>query len=98
MQDIISRLNALHRPSLLMRAARIGAESYRRASHLRRLLGCSTPPRSGPALMHLIEIEAELNAQRKMTDASYCLVRHVDVVSAMIGEARVLRSSEDPIT
>ena len=98
MQDIISRLNTLHRPSLLMRAARIGAESYCRASHLRRLLGCSALPRSGPALMHLIEIEAELNDQRKMADASYCLVRHVEVVIAMIGEARVLRNSPDQIT
>ncbi|MBW4960995.1 DUF6477 family protein [Sulfitobacter sp. CW3] len=98
MQDIISRLNTLHRPSLLMRAARIGAESYRRTSHLRRLLGCSALPRSGPALMHLIEIEAELNDQRKMADASYCLVRHVEVVIAMIGEARVLRNSPDQIT
>jgi hypothetical protein len=98
MKDILTRLNSLHRPSLLMRAARIGADRYRRASHLRRLLRCSTLPRSGPALMHLIEIEAELNAQRKMADASYCLVRHVEVVIAMIGEARVLRGGLDQIT
>jgi hypothetical protein len=98
MQDILTRLNSLHRPSLLMRAARIGSERYRRASHLRRLLGCTTLPRSGPALMHLIEIEAELNDQRKMADASYCLVRHVEVVIAMIGEARVLRGGLDQIT
>ncbi|SFS53339.1 hypothetical protein SAMN04488040_0792 [Sulfitobacter marinus] len=98
MQDIISRLNNLHRPALLMRAARIGADKYRRTGHLCRLLGAGTPPRHGPALMHLIEMEAELNDQRKMADASYCLVRHVEVVIAIIGEARMLRSGPDQIT
>jgi hypothetical protein len=98
MQDIISRLNALHRPHLLMRAARIGAEHYRRTTHLRRLLNCSSLPRSGPALMHLIDIEAELNAQRKMADAGYSLIRHVEVIIAMIGEARVLRATLDEVT
>lgn len=98
MQDILSRLNGLKRPHLLMRAARIGAESYRRGTYLRRLLGCSLLPRSGPALMHLMEIEAELNTQRKMADASYSLIRHVEVVIAMIGEARLLRATLDEIT
>lgn len=98
MQDIISRLNALHRPQLLMRAARIGAENYRRVTHLRRLLNYSTLPRSGPALMQLIDLEADLNAQRKMADAGYSLIRHVEVIIAMIGEARMLRATLDELT
>ncbi|MEL7088895.1 MAG: DUF6477 family protein, partial [Planctomycetota bacterium] len=39
MQDVLTMLQCLHRPRLLMRAARIGAEDYRRAAHLPRLLG-----------------------------------------------------------
>ncbi len=39
MQDILSRMNALRRPRLLIRAARAGADDYMRAPHLARLLG-----------------------------------------------------------
>ncbi|MFL4471018.1 DUF6477 family protein [Tateyamaria armeniaca] len=64
MQDILSMLNALHRPRLLIRAARIGAEDYRRAAHLPRILGYGHLPRHGNALMRLMEVEGELNALR----------------------------------
>ncbi len=98
MQDILSRLHALHRPPVLMRAGRIGAEQYRRCVHLRRLLDCAILPRSGSALLQLIEIEAQLNTQRKMADAGYNLIHHVEVIIAMIGEARVLRAAPDEVT
>lgn len=93
MQDILSMLNALQRPRLMMRAARIGAENYRRANHLPRLLGYGVLPRHGAALMKLMEIEATLEEQRKTSDAGYSLIRHVDVLIAMVAEARVLRAS-----
>ncbi len=94
MQDILSRLNALHRPRLLIRAARAGADDYMRAPHLARLLGYGKKtPRSGPALMRLMEMEAEVNAQRVSGDAGYSLVRHVDLLIAMLGEARLLRAT-----
>jgi hypothetical protein len=65
--------------------------------HLRRLTDGGVLPRSTSALIQLIEIEAEMNLQRKMADASYSLIRHLDVVIAMIGEARLLRARpEDP--
>ncbi|MGJ8546689.1 MAG: DUF6477 family protein [Sulfitobacter sp.] len=91
MQDILTMLSQIHRPRLLMRAARIGAETYRRRAHLPRLLGYGALPRQGPALLHLIEIEAALEAQRAGADASYSLLRHLDVLIAMVAEARVLR-------
>ncbi len=94
MQDLISMLHTLHRPRLLMRAARIGAEDYRRTTHLPRLLGYGVLPRHGAALLKLMEIEAELNMQRKTSDAGYNLIRHVDVLIAMVGEARVLKASQ----
>lgn len=91
MQDIISRLQALHRPRLLMRAARIGSMEYRRESHLQRVLGFGPLPRPAPALMRLIEIEGELNEKRKSDDADYSLISHIDVLIAMVAEARALR-------
>ncbi len=94
MQDLISMLHRLHRPELLMRAARIGAEQYVRGTHLPRLLGYGVLPRHGQALLKLIEIEAELNLQRKTADAGYNLIRHVDVLIAMVAEARVLRAAQ----
>ena len=94
MQDIHSLLAALHRPRLLMRAARIGAQDYRRDGHLPRILGYGMLPRHGDALMRLVDIEAELERQRSATDTAYSLVSHVDVLIAIVGEARVLRASQ----
>jgi hypothetical protein len=93
MQDLLSMLHALHRPRLLMRAAKIGADHYRRAAHLPRLLGFGVLPRQGAALIKLMEIEADLEARRLASDAAYNLVRHVDVLIAMVGEARLLRAA-----
>lgn len=87
-------LQTLRRPPLLMRAARIGAEDYRRAIHLPRLLGYGVLPRHGAALMKLVELESGLNAQRTSKNASYNLVHHVDVLIAMVGEARILRAAQ----
>ncbi|SLN12561.1 hypothetical protein PEL8287_00409 [Roseovarius litorisediminis] len=91
MNDILTMLDSLRRPRLLIRAARFGAAEYRRDSHLRRHLGYGRLPRSGPALLRLIEIESELNNQRVESDASYSVSHHVDVLIAMMGEARILR-------
>ncbi|SMC74960.1 DUF6477 family protein [Primorskyibacter flagellatus] len=93
MQDILSLLHTLKRPRLLIRAARIGAQDYQRTAHLPRLLGYGALPRTGPALMRLMEIEAELNARREASDAGYSIARHVELLVAMMGEARVLRSA-----
>lgn len=94
MQDIHSLLATLHRPRLLMRAARIGAAEYRRDGHLPRLLGYGVLPRHGEALMRLVDIEAELERQRSTADTSYSLVAHVDVLIAIVGEARALRAAQ----
>ncbi|WP_299725576.1 DUF6477 family protein [uncultured Tateyamaria sp.] len=94
MQDILSMLNALHRPRLLIRAARIGAEDYRRAAHLPRILGYGQLPRHGNALMRLMEVEGELNALRLGEDSSYSLLRHIDVLIAIVGESRILRAAQ----
>lgn len=93
MQDIHTLLANLNRPRLLMRAARIGAQDYRRAGHLPRILGYGQLPRHGETLMRLVDIEAQLEEQRKGADATYSLIRHVDVLIAIVGEARALRAT-----
>lgn len=93
MQDILSRLSGIHRPAILVRAGNIGAQTYRRGPALRRILGRTTLPRSTIALLQLIDIEADLNARRKKTDAGYNLVRHIEVMIALIAEAALLRET-----
>ncbi len=94
MKDVLNILTTLRRPRILIRAARIGAAEYRRDAHLRRHLGYGPLPRSGPALMGLVEMEAALEDQRRDSSASYSATRHVDVLIAMMGEARILRSTQ----
>lgn len=97
MQDLLTMLNTLRRPRLLIRAARHGAQEYSRSRHLQRLLGYGALPRHAPALMRLIEVEAVLNEQRKTADAGYSLPRHVDVLIAMMGEANLLRTMQPEV-
>lgn len=90
MQDLMTMISAMRRPRMLIRAARIGAQAYRRDRHLRRLVGYGDLPRPAAALLRLHEIEADLDAQRRADDAGYSVARHLDILIAMIGEARML--------
>lgn len=92
MTDLLDRLDCLRRPRLLIRAARIGAEDYRRDIHLPRLLGHGGLPRMAVALERLMEMETGLDDSRRAGDAGYSTMRHVEVMIAVIGEARILRA------
>jgi hypothetical protein len=98
MQDVLSFLANLERPSLLVKAARIGAADYNRTQHLRRLLKQQRPPRSADALLRLSELEAEANDRRLTQDTAYSIPRHVDLLIAIIAEAKLLRQSTEQIT
>lgn len=93
MTDILLRLDRLRRPRLLIRAARLGAEEYRRDLHLPRLLGRGALPRSLVALERLMELEASQDAARLNDEAGYSIMRHVETMIAVIGEARILRAT-----
>ncbi len=93
MLDILSLVGALNRPSLLVRTARIGADSYRRSVHLPRVLGTVAIPRTGQAILKLLEIEADCEDRRVADRADYSVARHVEVLIAIMAEARLLRAS-----
>lgn len=97
MQDIRARLAALRRPPLLIRAARHGATEYRRDRHLRRLLGLGAEPLPGPgpALLQLLEEEAALDEARQSAQGYYPLLRHVEVMIAIMGEAESFNARPD---
>lgn len=90
---IVDELETIKRPKLLMRTARLGAEFYRRSFHLSRILGYSAPDDYDHILTELIELEAVTNEKRRTTDASYSVQFHIDVLIALICEARAYRAS-----
>ncbi|WP_170375086.1 MULTISPECIES: DUF6477 family protein [Ruegeria] len=93
MQDLMTMITTLRRPRLLARAAKHGAQDYDRDRHLQRILGYGSLPGTGAALMRLMEMEREVNAQRVEEDAAYSLVRHLDLLIALLGEAQLFQAS-----
>ncbi|WP_309668188.1 DUF6477 family protein [Tabrizicola sp.] len=88
MSDFRTVLANLRRPRLLMHAARFGLGDYRRDRDLRRLVRCEhSPERTVP---NLLDQEEELVATRVRGDAAYSVARHIDVLIALLAEARLL--------
>ncbi len=92
MQDLLGMIAGLNRPRLLVRAARFGVDDYSRTNQLPRLLGVIALPRTGEAIVRLIELEADLNDRRMVAGADYSVARHVAILIALMGEARLLRA------
>ncbi|MDB6453117.1 DUF6477 family protein [Falsirhodobacter sp. 20TX0035] len=86
MTDFRTLLATLSRPRLLVRAARLGIEDYRRDRDLRRLTDHARPE---SALPQLLEKEAVMEATRMAGDASYSVARHVELLIALMAEARL---------
>jgi len=95
MPDLLTNLNALKRPRLLINAARLGLADYRREAHLTRHLGDNIPDRSDDVLRALMSLEQDLDQDRQTRAASYSVARHVDVMIAIMHEARALRQTAD---
>lgn len=92
MTDLMTMLRGLHRPSLLIRAARLGQEHYLRRRDLARILRSSRLPGPGAAVVALMEREAELDERRREGTATYTCEAHVAVLTALMAEARALQS------
>jgi len=90
MTDLISLVHALRRPRLLIRAARFGLSDYNRDRSLKRLTRAATLPSPRGAVSSLLTAEANLEDARKTGDASYSVSRHVEVLIALIAEARLM--------
>ena len=90
MKELNTAISAIHRPKLLIRAARLGVGEYRRDRDLRRVLRLSTLPTVERAVARLIDEESSLEEGRASGSASYSAVRHVEVMIALMAEARLL--------
>ena len=96
MQDILTRVSRINRPSLLVRTARFAVDEYNRSSHLPRLIKTQSLPGAGEALMRLLDVEAEMNELRTADRAEYSFANHIDLLIAIMGEARLLRGTTRP--
>jgi len=90
MTDILRILSNLHRPRLLVRAARFGLEEYSRERDLKRVMKSGNTPTPLRAVNSLMAEEAELETTRKTGAADYSVSRHVEVLIALMAEARLL--------
>jgi hypothetical protein len=97
----------LRRPRLLMRAARIGLQDYRRDRDLRRILphalfsalksashemALVMMAQQGAALLQwLTEEEARIETARRAATADYSPLRHIEVMIALLAELRLTR-------
>lgn len=96
MTDLLRFLETLRRPRLLIRAARFATTDYARSRHLSRLLGADAPDRALVILTRLIALEATLDHDRLCDDAGYSVSKHIEVLAAIMAEARRLKSDDGP--
>lgn len=70
--------------------ARHGALSYRRGGMLRKLLGTNDLPRHAEALIRLLELEHDLDQNRRAQSPDYSARHHLELMIAILGEAKLL--------
>lgn len=88
MTDFRALLTDLRRPSLLIRAARFGLAEYHRERDLRRFV--RQPMSAEGTVSHLIGEEERMERHRLDGDAAYSVSRHIEVLIALMAEARLL--------
>ena len=88
MTDFHTLLANLRRPRLLIRAARLGMQDYRRERDLLRLLGAAGT--SDHAVARLMSEEERLEENRRAGIAAYSVARHIEIMIALISEVRLL--------
>lgn len=89
MNDLGNTLNSLRRPRLLVRAARYGMRDYNRKKDFRRITRAEDIPAPERAVRKLIALEADLEERRVEGAATYSASRHVDILIALMAEARM---------
>lgn len=90
MNDLLQIVTDLKRPKLLIQAARAGLVDYNRNRDLRRLTRASIVPNPQTAVAALLAEEDRLEETRRKGCANYSFTRHIEILIAMIAEARLL--------
>ncbi|MBE2277728.1 MAG: hypothetical protein IAE87_15700 [Rhodobacteraceae bacterium] len=95
MSEFRKALTEMRRPGLLMRAVRHGLRDYSRSRGLRQPAGDETAMET--RLSRLMEAEARLESTRRAGHADYSIARHIEVLVALIAEARPLFAEPRPL-
>lgn len=85
--ELSQRLSELRRPKLLIQAARLGQSDYRRERDLKRLGGQGLQPHA--VIAHLLDVEGGIEAERQSGAMGYSVARHIEVLIAVLAEARI---------
>lgn len=85
-------LQSLNRPKLLVRAAQVWLPEFNRERSMRRIFPGMVPPAPGRGFDALVEQEAAIDQIRRDGAASYSAARHIEVLVALIVEARLASS------
>ena len=91
----LERFAALRRPRLLIRAARFGLCDFRRERDLRRILGEGLVAIGATTLGRLLDLEETQDDLRRTGNAAYRPARHVEVLIAVMAEARLMTSDDE---
>lgn len=97
MHDLIGMITTRRRPRLLNTAAQHGARGYCRGALLRRLLATSDLPRHAEALIKLLEIEHDVDQNRRAHAPDYSARHHLELMIAILGEAKLLYAGPNPV-
>ena len=79
-----AQLNTLHRPKLLIRAARAGMREFRGARDLHMIKGVTESTSTKQLLDTLLQNEHLLNEERVQNDATYSVRKHIRVLTALM--------------
>lgn len=96
---LLADLRQVRRPRLLLRSARFGLADYARERDLRRVLRLPAPPSPGPGVVRqLLALESLVEAQRLHPGpgAHWRAARHVEVLTALLAEARLMAEAVRP--
>lgn len=82
-----AQLNTLHRPKLLIRAARVGMQEFQRDCDLRMIKGVTESMSTKQLFDTLMQNEHLLNEERIMNDAAYSVRKHIRILTALMAIA-----------
>ena len=80
----------IRRPRILIKAAKIGLQYYKREKNLKILLKTNQTPTPETAIAWLVDAESSLNKDREKGAASYSLEQHIALLTALLNEMCLL--------
>lgn len=78
------------RPKILMQAAKIGLQTYRRETDLKKILGSRGTSDQNQIISQLSDREIKREEARKNGNAAYDMNKHIQIMTALLQELYLL--------